>query len=359
MYMVCGKSRVLPQTTVKIYNKILLPAESTKHVGIKLHRSLKSSHAVDERIRKGRSSVYSLMTIKESRFDINPLKMANIVDKVSIPTALYGSELWASLTNYDVLTLERFLRFAAKMCQNLPTRTRTDMSLSLIGWLPIIAKIDSRKLMFFHKLCCMNSKYLTKQLFEYRLALFNIRGKSSQQGFIPDIYAVMEKYSLLNHYTVYRDSSIIPPKLTWKRIVNNAIRNYHTELWTVRVTGNPEFARFSVVHPHIRAARLWTAARTPRETSEASAAVRVLVNTREQPSGNNCRHCGHITLDSDTHAIASCQRLIDYRLTILRACNILPNTNSYDMVTLLLSAANTLDDETTRSICNFIHMCVT
>ena len=85
------------------------------------------------------------MTIKESRFDINPLKMVNIVDKVSIPTALYGSELWASLTNYDVLTLERFLRFAAKMCQNLPTRTRTDMSLSLIGWLPIIAKILLKK----------------------------------------------------------------------------------------------------------------------------------------------------------------------------------------------------------------------
>ncbi|KAH3825165.1 hypothetical protein DPMN_127038 [Dreissena polymorpha] len=79
------KVEFFPQTTVKIYNKILLPAESTKHVGIKLHRSLKSSHAVDERIRKGRSSVYSLMTIKESRFDINPLKMANIVDKVSIP----------------------------------------------------------------------------------------------------------------------------------------------------------------------------------------------------------------------------------------------------------------------------------
>ncbi|KAH3894838.1 hypothetical protein DPMN_018997 [Dreissena polymorpha] len=66
----------------------------------------------------------------------------------------------------------------------------------------------------------------------------------------------MEKKSLLNNYTVYRDSSIIPPKLTWKRIANNAIRNYHTELWTVRVTGNPEFARFSFVHPHIRAARI-------------------------------------------------------------------------------------------------------
>ena len=128
------KNRVLPQTTVKIYDKKLLPAESANHVGILIHRSLKSSQAVDERIRKGHSSVFSLMTIKETSYDINPLKMADLVEKISIPIALYGSELWSSLTNDDILKLERFIRLTAKMCRNLPTRTRTDKALSLIGW---------------------------------------------------------------------------------------------------------------------------------------------------------------------------------------------------------------------------------
>ncbi|KAH3858672.1 hypothetical protein DPMN_101529 [Dreissena polymorpha] len=57
----------------------------------------------------------------------------------------------------------------------------------------------------------------------------------------------MEKYNLVNYHTVYCDSTITPPKLTWKRIANNAIRQYHMEQWTVHVTWDPEFARFSVV----------------------------------------------------------------------------------------------------------------
>ncbi|KAH3863047.1 hypothetical protein DPMN_026023 [Dreissena polymorpha] len=173
--------------------------------------------------------------------------MAELVEKVSMPTSMCGSELWSALTSYDVLTLERFLRFTAKMCQNLPTRTRTDMSLSLIGRLPIIAKIDLRKLLFFHKLCSMKTKCLTQKLFEYQLALFNIRGKASQRGFT-DIYSVLEEYNLLNHITVYSHSSIIPPKLTSERRAKTAIRQYNMEPWTLRVTEDPEFARLIVVH---------------------------------------------------------------------------------------------------------------
>ncbi|KAH3836720.1 hypothetical protein DPMN_110094 [Dreissena polymorpha] len=43
-----------------------------------------------------------------------------------------------------------------------------------------------------------------------------------------------------------------------------------------KVKGDPEYAGFNVDHHHIRAARIWTAARTPRETTEASAANIVL-----------------------------------------------------------------------------------
>ncbi|KAH3859042.1 hypothetical protein DPMN_101688 [Dreissena polymorpha] len=108
------------------------------------------------------------------------------------------------------------------------------------------------------------------------------------------------------------------------------------EQWTVCVTGDPELARFSVVHLHIVAARIWTAAKTPCETTEASAAVRVLVTTREQTLGHLCRHCGFIVIDSDIHAVTSCQRLREYKLTILRACEILHDTNPRDKVTLPL-----------------------
>ncbi|KAH3781312.1 hypothetical protein DPMN_159139 [Dreissena polymorpha] len=113
----------------------------------------------------------------------------------------------------------------------------------------------------------------------------------------------MEKYILVNYHTVYCESTITPRKLTWKRKANNAIRQYHMEQFTVRVTGNPEFARFRVVHFHIMAARIWNAAKTPHETTEASAAVRVLVTTLGQTLGHICIHCGLIVSDSDIHAV--------------------------------------------------------
>ncbi|KAH3882919.1 hypothetical protein DPMN_006866 [Dreissena polymorpha] len=77
---------------------------------------------------------------------------------------------------------------------------------------------------------------------------------------------------------------------------------------TERVTGDPKCVQFSVVHQgYTRATRLYAAARTPHETTEASTAVRVLVNTRVQTPGYRCRHCGLIVIFSDIHAY--CQRL--------------------------------------------------
>ncbi|KAH3721323.1 hypothetical protein DPMN_064244 [Dreissena polymorpha] len=61
------------------------------------------------------------------------------------------------------------------------------------------------------------------------------------------------------------------------------------------------------------------------------------LNKRVQTPGHPCRHCGLIVIDSNIHAC-----------TLLRECHILPDTNPYDTVTLLLSAANSLNDETTR-----------
>ncbi|KAH3888348.1 hypothetical protein DPMN_012381 [Dreissena polymorpha] len=54
------------------------------------------------------------MAVPETTYDIIPLKVADLVEKISIPIALYGSEVWSSLTNDDILKLKRFIRFTAK-----------------------------------------------------------------------------------------------------------------------------------------------------------------------------------------------------------------------------------------------------
>ena len=53
------------------------------------------------------------------------------------------------------MTLERFLRLAAKKILGFHVRTRTDISLSMLGWKSVVSQIDYRKLSFLGRLCNM------------------------------------------------------------------------------------------------------------------------------------------------------------------------------------------------------------
>ena len=55
------------------------------------------------------------------------------------------------------MTLERFLRLAAKKIQSFHVRTRTDIRLSMLGWKSVVSQIDDRKLSFLGRLCNMSN----------------------------------------------------------------------------------------------------------------------------------------------------------------------------------------------------------
>ena len=125
---------------ININGMILTSCNAATHVGIELNTSMKSAAAIDARVRTGRSSLFS----------------------------------------------------------------RTGMVFSLLGWLPISAQIEQRKLNFFHKLLTMDPLSLSHQLLDYRVNLFILRGTTSQSGLIPDAYVLLNKYNL-----THRSSMII------------------------------------------------------------------------------------------------------------------------------------------------------
>jgi hypothetical protein len=118
------------------------------------------------------------------------------------------------LTKKDSLLLERFLRLAAKSIQKLPTRTRTDMALALLGWRSFESLIDKRKLCFVPKLCQMPNDCLTKHIFDMRLNMFMLKGAKHQLGFIPDICKILVKYGLFKYLNDYIQFSEFPTKWT-------------------------------------------------------------------------------------------------------------------------------------------------
>ena len=183
---------------------------------------------------------------------MNPLLLSSIFIKVCLPTLLYGAELWHCLTINDINKLERFLRLAAKYIQKLPTRTRTDIALGMLGWLPINAKVDLRKLMFLQKLCTMPAETLTRRIFDVRLQLFILRGCTNQLGFIPDILKTVEKYKLTNYLRSYMSFSSFPSKFVWWNIVSRNVRQFHESAWSQRINHNNEFGRFVTLHPILK-----------------------------------------------------------------------------------------------------------
>ena len=239
------------KTVAKFGTESILSCDSVTHVGLQLNYKLNCSETIETRLRKGRSSLFSIISMEESLGDINPIVLASIVNKVCIPVTLYGSELWNNLSNTDIVKLERFIRLAAKRVQHMPTYTRTDIALSLLGWYPIETQIDKRKLNFLQKLCVMPTSILSRQIFNLRLHLYALKGFKNQLAFIPDICAILLKYNLFHYLRSYLVNGTFPSKYTWKGIVNNAINSTHLQHWKDRVHTDIELSRFRSIHDSI------------------------------------------------------------------------------------------------------------
>ena len=92
--------------------------------------------------------------------------------KVILPSLLYGCELWNELSVTDTKKLSQLQHFFVKDMQGFETRTRSDMSESMLGLLEIVREIDKRKLLFFCKLCHLQPATNTKKHFQLSIIWF-------------------------------------------------------------------------------------------------------------------------------------------------------------------------------------------
>ena len=78
---------------ININGTILTSCNAVTHVDIELNTSIKGEAGIDARVRKGRSSLFSLLTIRDSQSDVKPVVLTDLVQKSTVPVVLYGSEL--------------------------------------------------------------------------------------------------------------------------------------------------------------------------------------------------------------------------------------------------------------------------
>lgn len=138
-------------------------SESYNHLGILLQSKLVHTEKIENGCRKGRQAYFGI----KIRDHLNPDTLSRLYKKVVLPSILYGCELWCDLRQRDLQALGTLQHFICKNAMGLPKTTRSDICESLFGLLPISSEIDKRKLLFFGRLCDLDTKTLTKQIYFY------------------------------------------------------------------------------------------------------------------------------------------------------------------------------------------------
>jgi hypothetical protein len=183
---------------------------------------LSTRKMVEDACTKLRGTYLSIINSGISPQCLNPITLKKIYYATIIPIALYGSELWSSITHTDIMQLERSHRFCIKNMLSFPNGTSTEFALSAIDAVPIDIIVEHRKLKLLGQLCRLSDVYLAKHILNSRLVCYlNYDKKTS--GLFPTICAILLKYGLYDVINTYIREGTFPSKIAWERILNQQV----------------------------------------------------------------------------------------------------------------------------------------
>ena len=216
-------------------NDIIKEDENYKHLGIINNNFLSKKVNIKDATDKLKGTYFSLVNsgilLQET---LHPLTCSTIYKSIVLPKALYGCEYMDNFTNSEKLILERAHRLCIKRMHSLGMYTRTDTALSLIGIFPLEIEIGFRKLTLFGQFCRANTCTWMKSLILFRLLSYVNCRENVEQGFIPNVLNLFEKYQLMHIVHTYLSSSKFPSKFAWNRLLKNKLHSSAINAWHSR-----------------------------------------------------------------------------------------------------------------------------
>jgi hypothetical protein len=188
------------------------------------------------------------------------------------------------------------------------------MCQSLLGIPSLIHFINRRKLIFVRQLTELPNDCVAKQIFLIRLCHFQV-GHIKMKGCIPDLLNVLTRYGLSQTMTRYTAiAEAVPPKGTWKTIIDEAIVRNVTNEYTLRTTADADFERFNRVKsvPLYPGSHWLCAQKVPLSLPVLTNAVRLLTLPKKD-TVILCEFCGELYRDSLYHKTTSCPSTGDKR----------------------------------------------
>ncbi len=296
------------------------------HLGVNITKSLSTTQRVTDICRKLKSTFFSSTNLGIHEGGFHPITSATIYKSIVLQRALYGSETLQSLTAQQSLTLERSHRFCLKLMQNLPVRSRTDVVLSLIGILPLVAAINTRKLSLFGRFMNCSYNCTAKNVVLVRFFRYQMLHGYSDRGFTPEISKLTTMYNLQLQFSGAAQSGAFPRLPVWKRMVKESVMDQETASLRDRMSADPELQLFQCLHnnysPHI----LW---RLGRERPSLQSVYNSILRVIARPiSDDTCQFCEKLFQCLPHHLLNVCNNaeVIDCRekmwLDILDHCSV-------------------------------------
>ncbi|MES9884072.1 MAG: reverse transcriptase family protein [Sedimenticola sp.] len=288
------------------------------HLGIICNKYLDSKQNVMDAAVKIRATFMCLINSGIHKQGLHPMTAKKIYERIVLPKALYGCELWNNILPADTMLLERAHRMCIKYIQGLPKRTRTDIAVSLLGSYSLEAEIDRSKLRFLGQLIAISTDRIVKRVFVNRLIAY-LTSPSASHGFISDIYRILLKYGLLDYLIQFKEAGMFPTKAAWKIMVNTNIHEHEISLWNSRTDVDTELTRFKDIHQSLEIFGLWKlSVGNSKVTSSCKSAVYLIAKMYSDTRAINCGKCGLCTDNIIVHYIYFCTHSENLRHVLWR-----------------------------------------
>ncbi len=302
---------------------------SAKHMGVILGRD--NDH-INERILKGKRATSAIQSLSKSGDVMNPIIGSKMYWAVSMPSMLYGAEIW-DLMDSDIYKFEKAHRQMAKSIQGVPTHIADGACLATLGWVSVESWVDRRRLIFLWNTLDLQMENLYKQCVLKRLCqLRTWRSDVQPKGPVHKMYETCHKYGLQDILHNMMDSGVMMGKAEWKRVISNRIMEREYYIWWCSVHLYVSLGIYRAVISGISLCWWWSLANDfPSIRQYCRSVVRVIMGgcvwyKTTQENDDVCIAC-RLAKDSVEHFLYSCTALNRERLDLLHEASMYVKSN--------------------------------
>ena len=297
-------------------------SNSTVYAGVTFSNNHSESLRTDNACIKARKIFHSLHDLGLKQNGIHPLSCVLIWNRVILPSALYGVELWGTLSDKNIENLEKTQRQFVRYIMGFDKTSPTEATTSVLGLLSVSSYIDKHRLMFLGRLCCSEVDLLHKDIFTNSVAEY-VLGFSNICHITKSLLNTLSKYNLNEFLQNYISSGYFPPKYIWNNIVKHSIKDKEQYNWSLKVNSRPELSRFANVQRELKPNNLLLLSYIfPEYTSDIRFVLKIAVCPKMV---SKCNMCDSDVDDIILHIVMSCQHYFQERNSLFDIIvNILP-----------------------------------